>query len=507
MMMLANLVSLVSLRSLVIAGFALTVLPCVLAVTFSVMALDELARTSKESAYQVAQLSEKTQILRKRLTMLERKGKQYLVLQEAEQRDSYIQTHRQVRQILLLLEYYNEDKDFRARLGETKDINDRLLRIMVPGLIVAPETTAQVEPPRTAGTGRGGESKRTREARVDQLFTRIGELSEEIGHLASTAIDRTVAELERKTTTVQDEILFRTGILIPASLLLITVFIYLITNPIRQLDRGIRQLGTGNLDDVIEVAGPRDLRYLGQRLEWLRDQLTTLEAAKQQFVRNVSHELKTPLANLHEGATLLADQIVGEINSEQQGIIEIMMNNSNRLEHLINELIHYGSAGGHRDRGQRQRVDLRDIVRRVIDDYELRLRGKSITLVQRLQPVHLMANREQMRLVVDNLLSNAVKYTPDQGVIEVILAEKNGQAQLEVQDDGPGIPAGERSRVFEPFYRLASGKHAGVKGTGLGLAIVRECVAGHQGKVEVVDPHVGRCGACFKIRLPVDPNV
>jgi two-component system sensor histidine kinase GlrK len=506
MMMLANLVSLVSLRSLVAAGFALTVLPCVLAVLFSVLALEELARASKETAYQVAQLSEKTQILRERLTTLERKGRQYMVLKDAALRDSYAQTHRQVRQMVLLLEYYTEEPEFREKLSAIKELNDKLVQIMghSPPLPSAAAVTGS-QSGRKASSGK--DAGRPRVQRVDELFSRISELGEDIGHLSSRSIDRMVAELERKTSVVQNDILFRTGILIPASLLLITVFIYLITHPIRQLDRAIRQLGTGNLSDPIEVVGPRDLRYLGQRLEWLRDQLTTLERAKQQFVRNVSHELKTPLANLHEGATLLADQIVGEINSEQQGIIEIMLNNSHRLEHLISELIHYGSASGHRDRAKRERTDLREIVRAVINDYELRLRSKSITLIQRLQPVQMRANREQLRLVVDNLLSNAVKYTPDQGVIEVSLAEKSGQVQLEVQDDGPGIKAEERSRVFEPFYRVPSGRDAGVKGSGLGLAIVRECVAGHQGKVEVVDPHQGRSGACFQIRLPLDPNV
>lgn len=502
-MMLAKLVSLISLRSLVIAGFALTVLPCVLAVLFSVLALEELSRVSKETAYQVAQVSEKTQMLRKRLVDMERRGKQYLVLKEPVSRDTYIQTHRQVEQLVVQLKYYSDASEFGSKLDAVERIADKLLSA-VTGISLPPPDVTE-EPGESVRMMSGLEPGNSTGPIPEQLFDELNILSDDLGRVASQSIDRMVARLERETGSVQSRILFRTGILIPASLLLISVFIYLITHPIRQLDQGIRQLGTGNLQDSIEVSGPRDLRYLGQRLEWLRDQLTTLEQGKQHFVRNVSHELKTPLANIHEGATLLADQIVGEINAEQQGILEIMLSNSHRLEHLISELIHYGSANLRRDGARLERMDVREVVRAVVKDYELRLRAKSISLIEDLQPAVMSGNREQLRLVVDNLLSNAVKYTPEQGGIEISLVEQSGYIHLKVQDDGPGIRPEDRGLVFEPFFRANPGREAGVKGSGLGLAIVRECVVSHQGKVDVVDSHSGGSGACFRVRLPVDP--
>jgi two-component system sensor histidine kinase GlrK len=501
---LARLVSLMSLRSLVVVGFALTVMPCVVAVLFSVLALEELSNASKETAYQVAQISEKRQLLRKRLVDMERRGKQYLVLKEPDSRETYVQTDRQVKQILSELAYYSTDPDFRAQLDAVAKVTDRLL-LAVTGIDSPLPETPNVAGRLTGSTpSSGGRSRSSDDMRV-ALFDQLGPITDDLAQASGRLIDRMVAGLERQTAMVQNRILVQTGILVPASLVLISLFIYLITHPIRQLDRGIRQLGTGNLRDPIEVSGPRDLRYLGQRLEWLRDQLTTLEQGKQHFVRNVSHELKTPLANIHEGATLLADQIVGEINAEQQGIVEIMLTNSNRLEHLISELIHYGSANVRRNGSKLERLDLRDIVRTVIKDLELRLRSKSIVLSEDLHPAVMSGNREQLRLVVDNLLSNAVKYTPERGRIDVGLRQQRGFLQLTVQDDGPGIRPEDRSNVFEPFFRASSGREAGVKGTGLGLAIVRECVASHQGIVDVVDSPSGRSGACFRVRLPVDP--
>jgi two-component system sensor histidine kinase GlrK len=184
-----------------------------------------------------------------------------------------------------------------------------------------------------------------------------------------------------------------------------------------------------------------------------------------------------------------------------------MLSNTSRLEHLINELIHYGSASGPREGVKPQRIDMREVVRGVIRDYELRLRAKSIALNQRLQSVSISGNRAQLRLVVDNLLSNAVKYTAEGGKIDVVLADRDGYLQLEFRDEGPGVRPEERELIFEPFYRSPSGRDAGVKGSGLGLAIVRECVAGHQGKVEVLDAHTSRTGALFRVRMPIDPQV
>ncbi|RYU61896.1 HAMP domain-containing histidine kinase [Methylolobus aquaticus] len=505
MSLLTTLVSRFSLRSLVIAGFALSVLPSVLAVAFSFAALEEFARYSKRTAYRVAEISQKTQVLRERLLANERKVKQFLVLKEPALEEASWVAHRQVNQIISQLVTQTDDPGLHIQLQSLRDLSETLFREVnrlasVPGI-----GSSSLAPEREAAAVKA--ARPALNQLPDALFDKMNELGEEIGLTAAASIDRMVAELELEASDVQNGILLTTGILVPVSLLVIAVFIHLITHPVRQFDRAIRQLGIGNLQDTISVSGPSDLRYLGQRLEWLRDQLTTLEWAKQQFVRNVSHELKTPLANIHEGATLLADQIVGEINSEQRGIIEIMLSNTNRLEHLISELIHYGSASGSREGVKFQRVDMRELVRAVVRDYELRLRAKSVSLVQRLSPVVMSGNRAQLRLVVDNLLSNAVKYVKECGTIDILLAERDGYLHLEIRDDGPGVRLDERGLIFEPFYRSSSGRDAGVKGSGLGLAIVRECVASHQGKIDVSDAESGQSGAVFRVRMPIDPQV
>ena len=115
----------------------------------------------------------------------------------------------------------------------------------------------------------------------------------------------------------------------------------LIARPIRQLDQAIRQMGTADFTHAIEVNGPQDLRYLGQRLEWLRARLHELEEQQNRFLRHVSHELKTPLTAVREGAELLRDGVGGKLSPEQREIVRIVRENTLSLQKLIEDLLTY----------------------------------------------------------------------------------------------------------------------------------------------------------------------
>ena len=119
------------------------------------------------------------------------------------------------------------------------------------------------------------------------------------------------------------------------------MFAVLIARPIRQLDQAIRRMGTADFTHAIEVNGPQDLRYLGQRLEWLRSRLSELEQQQTRFLRHVSHELKTPLTAVREGAELLRDNVGGKLSPEQQDIVRIVRENTLSLQKLIEDLLTY----------------------------------------------------------------------------------------------------------------------------------------------------------------------
>ena len=160
----------------------------------------------------------------------------------------------------------------------------------------------------------------------------------------------------------------------------------------------------------------------------------------------------------------------------------------------------------HRARQKFTLVDMQRLVSELLEDYRLQLRGRSITVVEALEPLEIVGDQEQLRIVVDNLLSNAVKYSPEDGEISLSLRKIDGHMELEIEDEGPGIDPDEREKVFEPLYQGRSSRALGVKGTGFGLAIVAECVASHYGKVEVLESHEDHAGARIRIIIPIQSS-
>ena len=128
--------------------------------------------------------------------------------------------------------------------------------------------------------------------------------------------------------------------------------------------------------------------------------------------------------------------------------------------------------------------------------------SRSLVCEMNLDDVAVSGDPAQLRIVVDNLISNAVKFSPAGGRIRVSLGESGGQATLDVCDEGPGISAADRNRIFEPFYQGEAQSVGPLKGTGLGLAIASDYVNAHQGSIEGVD---AQCGAHLRVWLPARP--
>ncbi|MBC8024281.1 MAG: ATP-binding protein, partial [Burkholderiales bacterium] len=143
-------------------------------------------------------------------------------------------------------------------------------------------------------------------------------------------------------------------------------------------------------------------------------------------------------------------------------------------------------------------VQLRDVVRRTVNDRKLPIVAKGIRIELNCEHVTAYCDEEKIRIVLDNLLSNAVKYSPEKGLISIKLYKDRADAVFEVSDEGPGIPPMEREKIFEAFYRGTDIPVSAIKGSGLGLSIVKEYVLLHKGKIEVLDGP----GAHFRIRFP-----
>jgi two-component system sensor histidine kinase GlrK len=278
------------------------------------------------------------------------------------------------------------------------------------------------------------------------------------------------------------------------------VFTLGIGRPLRQIDRAIDELGRGAFFRAIRVSGPLDLERLGRQLEWLRQRLLDFAQERNRFLRHMSHELKTPLANIREGTELLMDGAVGPLENAQREVAGILRENGIRLQRMIENLLSFSAWQTNSVGLELSEFRVRPVIKQVIENQQLALLAQRVRLDVRVEDVTLFADRGKLRLILENLLSNAVKYSPRSGTIVVRAHAEGEDFVLEVADTGPGIPAEERASVFDAFY---TGRAPGgnVKGTGIGLSVVLEFVNVHRGNIEIVEGEWN--GAHFRIRMPL----
>jgi two-component system, NtrC family, sensor histidine kinase GlrK len=255
----------------------------------------------------------------------------------------------------------------------------------------------------------------------------------------------------------------------------------------------------------VHVSGPRDMVSLGDQLNWLRQRLIELEEQKVRFFRQVSHELKTPLASLWEAVDLLSNKVVGDLSRQQEEIVDIMHGSVRILRQRIEELLNYQHVLHQTNTKEVASVPLESLIEEVARNVDLPLKAKRLTLSTAVSGVTLEADRELMAVVLDNLLSNAIRFSPEAGIVEVRAERLAHEVRISVCDQGPGVPKADGNHIFQPFYRGCDQPSGSIQGSGLGLAIARAHVEAHGGSLCLEDDRSS--GTCFTIRLPLDKEV
>jgi two-component system sensor histidine kinase GlrK len=278
-------------------------------------------------------------------------------------------------------------------------------------------------------------------------------------------------------------------------------FTLLVSRPIRQIDAAINQLGQSGFSKPIVVKGPTDLEKLGRQLEWLRLRLLELAQEKNRFLRHMSHELKTPLANIREGTELLLDGTVGDLEPAQAEVTTILKMNGLKLQQLIENLLSFSAWQTKNEVLTMSEFPVRAMIISVAKAQRLALQAAQIKLKISVEDVLVTADRDKILTVVDNLLSNAIKFTPKDGAITIRLSSTADSFVLELADTGPGIPEDDRPRIFEAFFQGRQQHGGPIAGTGIGLSVVLECIQAHDGSVKLVDSDEFS-GAHFRICIP-----
>lgn len=268
--------------------------------------------------------------------------------------------------------------------------------------------------------------------------------------------------------------------------------------PLAKLSDEIRQRSPRDLRPIDESDAPAEAKPLLSALNKLFDQVDESNRNQQRFLANAAHQLRTPLAGLQAHTELAMAQPVPDACRAE---LEYVHSATIRTARLANQLLALARAepGGSRPADFAQ-VDLRQVVEEIADEWVHRSMDRDIDLGFDLKPATVAGDGFLLREVLANLIGNSVEYTPAGGHVTVKTGQGSGGAFLEVEDDGPGIPAVERERVLERFYRLPG---TGGTGSGLGLAIVREIALAHGARVEMGE---GQSGRGFSVRLIFPPS-
>src|ERR1700676_4203342 len=466
-----------SLNGFLLLGLGFLAGPLLLAILHAAVQMRRLSDTSQQLVVDSVQSTRLTQDMYAQIALLERSARLYQVLGEPAVRTAFREHDAKLARIVGTLRQRLRAADAPGPLQRLIDTQKQI------GSLVQ-------QSPVAAGQA----------AELAQSFVLLGDLANGVATLNNQQIDIESSELRGRTDQAQRELFLESTLLLPLIVIVVLLFALRLSRPLRQIDRAIGELGRGNFSNSIVINGPVDLERLGHQLEWLRNRLLELAQERNRFLRHLSHELKTPLANIREGTELLMDGAVGELESGQREVTAILRDNGIKLQRLIENLLSFSAWQSNSTGLDVTEFRLRPVVKQVLENQQLTLVSQRVRLDVRGEDVTLVADRGKIRLILENLLSNAIKYSPRGGVIYLRAGASGEQLVLEVGDSGPGIPHEDRALIFDAFYPgRAPGGH--VRGTGIGLSVVNEFVNVQQGTVEIVDGEVP--GAHFRIRMPL----
>jgi len=305
----------------------------------------------------------------------------------------------------------------------------------------------------------------------------------------------------RRRIIVSGAISLAVGVVIAVLLALLLV------QPIRHLRDGAHRIGEGALDHRIRITSRDELGELAHEFNVMAAKLQEVANLKQDFVSNVTHELRSPLTSLRGYVEFLLRGSAGPLNDEQRDYLMVVKNNSVRLARFIDNLLDVAKIESRKIELHPEKVRPQDIAREMEAVFRPMAQEKEIAYISVVPPdiPPLRADADKLGEIFTNLLSNAFKFTPDKGRVEFSVNEEGENLHFRVADSGDGIPAGSLENVFNKFEQVkpTRGLARKTKGTGLGLTIVRGFVEAHGGRVWM-ESEEGR-GSTAHVVLPKGP--
>jgi len=467
-------------------GFALVVMPLTLALLYSVNQVNALANQGTKAVFNVAELNLANRQLTLTRTKLERVASQYIILQDKDLLVSYQQQADRLTSEVIALLKKQEDAQLNASIALLVDNISQISRY----LLNTPLSELSIE-------------------QIKALFQGLQRANQEVIARSDTLI-RTQANNIQANAQHINTIMLQSLIIIPITLFISGFFIMLITRPMKVLSNKIKRLEQGKFEQRIDIEGAPEIREIGDALELMRTRLHALELQKSSFIRHISHELKTPLAAIREGTELIYDNSVGELNDDQQEIVNIIKHSVTRLQRLIEDLLDFNIVLDSTSLQDRQSIDINGVIDEVLEQRKLDIKRKGLIIHRDIQSIMLVCNFKQLSVILDNLLSNAIKFSPLQGNINISTQLFEQDLLISVQDEGMGIGKALENKIFDAFYQGPDPDNINIKGSGLGLTIVKELLMRLNGSIVVNNENENSenklqpslTGTTFTIRLP-----
>jgi signal transduction histidine kinase len=271
------------------------------------------------------------------------------------------------------------------------------------------------------------------------------------------------------------------------------------TRSLRQLSAATRELADGAFAGPLPMDRDDEIGDLGRAFNRMAERLKEVDALKEDFFSQISHDLRNPLTGMRGAAQLLIQgKVGGPLEPRQVHMLRIVDESIERMLAMVNQILEFTRLRARLMPLERQPVDLAKVVARALDELHPQAEEAGLTLSSTTSGADFTVHADEAGLMraVTNLVGNALKFTPRGGSVTAQLRDWNAEVELRVTDTGAGIPAEALPRIFDP-YRQA---HAGRKGSGLGLAVVKGMVEAHGGRV-IAESQLGQ-GSTFVVTLP-----
>lgn len=270
-----------------------------------------------------------------------------------------------------------------------------------------------------------------------------------------------------------------------------------LSSPISQVIGAAKSISNGYYSErITRQSNTSEINELTSTVNHLAESLEKQEALRKRLTGDVAHELRTPLATLQSHMEAMIDGIweadTGRLKSCHEEIV--------RISKMVGDLEKLTKFESEKLVLDKESFDITELIKRLIQNFESEYLNKGLNIEFKGGTTEIYADRDKISQVIVNLLSNALKYTPEGGLVKVIMEQEAGIVRLVVKDNGPGIPKEDLPFIFERFYRADKSRNRLTGGSGIGLAITKAIVSAHGGKIEVISS--SERGTEFTVILP-----